>query len=68
MSKLVLIDGSALLHRAFHAMPGLTNSNGQIVNAVYGFFSMFLSVLHEQKPDYIVVAFDRVYDKIDVMD
>jgi len=59
VSKLVLIDGSALLHRAFHAMPGLTNSNGQIVNAVYGFFSMFLSVLHEQKPDYIVVAFDR---------
>lgn len=59
MKKLVLIDGSALLHRAYHAMPGLTNSNGQIVNAVYGFFSMFLGVLQEQKPDYIVVAFDR---------
>ncbi len=59
MKKLVLIDGSALLHRAFHAMPGLTNSNGQVVNAVYGFFSMFLSVLNEQHPDYIVVAFDR---------
>jgi DNA polymerase-1 len=59
MQRLVLIDGSALLHRAFHAMPGLTNSNGQIVNAVYGFFSMFLSVLHEQQPDYIVIAFDR---------
>lgn len=57
--RLVLIDGSALLHRAYHAMPGLTNSNGQVVNAVYGFFSMLLSVLHEQKPDYIVVAFDR---------
>ncbi|CAN5167147.1 hypothetical protein BH09PAT1_BH09PAT1_4870 [soil metagenome] len=57
--KLVLIDGSALLHRAYHAMPGLTNSNGQVVNAVYGFFSMFLSVLNDQKPDYIVVAFDR---------
>lgn len=57
--KLVLIDGSALLHRAYHAMPGLTNSNGQVVNAVYGFFSMFLGVLQEQKPDYIVVAFDR---------
>lgn len=57
--KLVLIDGSALLHRAYHAMPGLTNSKGQLVNAVYGFFSMFLSLLHEQKPDYIVVAFDR---------
>jgi len=59
MKKLVLIDGSALLHRAFHAMPGLTNSSGQVVNAVYGFFSMFLSVLNEQQPDYIVIAFDR---------
>jgi len=57
--KLVLIDGSALLHRAYHAMPGLTNSQGKIVNAVYGFFGMFLGVLHEQKPDYIIVAFDR---------
>lgn len=57
--KLVLIDGSALLHRAYHAMPGLTNGEGKIVNAVYGFFSMFLGVLHEQKPDYIIVAFDR---------
>jgi DNA polymerase-1 len=57
--KLVLIDGSALLHRAYHAMPGLTNGQGKIVNAVYGFFSMFLGVLHEQKPDYIIVAFDR---------
>lgn len=59
MSKLVLIDGSALLHRAYHAMPGLTNSSGQVVNAVYGFFSMFLGVLQEQNPDYIVVCFDR---------
>ncbi|MEK7604963.1 MAG: 5'-3' exonuclease H3TH domain-containing protein [Patescibacteria group bacterium] len=56
---LILIDGSALLHRAYHAMPGLTNSNGQVVNAVYGFFGMFLTILNEQKPDYIVVAFDR---------
>lgn len=59
MKKLVLIDGSALLHRAYHAMPGLTNTNGQVVNAVYGFFSMFLNVLQEQKPDYLIVCFDR---------
>ncbi len=59
MQKLVLIDGSALLHRAYHAMPGLTNSNGQLINAVYGFFGMFLTILNEQKPDYLVVAFDR---------
>lgn len=40
-------------------MPDLTNSNGQMVNAVYGFFSMFLHLLHELKPDYLIVCFDR---------
>ncbi|MDP3941838.1 MAG: 5'-3' exonuclease H3TH domain-containing protein [bacterium] len=59
MKKLVLIDGNAILHRAYHAMPGMTNSSGQLVNAVYGFFSMFLNLLSEQKPDYLVIAFDR---------
>lgn len=59
MKKLILIDGNAILHRAYHAMPGMTNSNGQMVNAVYGFFSMLLNLLSEQKPDYLVIAFDR---------
>ena len=59
MRKLILIDGNAILHRAYHAMPGMTNSNGQMVNAVYGFFSMLLNLLSEQKPDYLVIAFDR---------
>ncbi len=58
-TKLLLIDGSALLHRAYHAMPGLTNSSGQVVNAVYGFFSMLLTVLTEQKPTHLVICFDR---------
>ena len=59
MKKLVLIDGNAILHRAFHALPPLTNKDGIIVNAVYGFFSMFLKILEDQKPDFIVVCFDR---------
>jgi len=59
MRKLVLIDGNAILHRAFHALPPLTNKDGIIVNAVYGFFSMFLKILEDQKPDFIVVCFDR---------
>lgn len=59
MKKLILIDGNAILHRAFHALPPLTNKNGIIVNAVYGFFSMFLKILEDQKPDFIVVCFDR---------
>lgn len=59
MRKLILIDGNAILHRAFHALPPLTNRDGIIVNAVYGFFSMFLKVLEDQKPDFVVVCFDR---------
>lgn len=59
MQRLILIDGNALLHRAFHALPPLTNKDGQIVNAVYGFFSMFLRIVEEFSPEYTVVCFDR---------
>lgn len=58
MSKLVLVDGHALFHRAFHAMPPLTTSKGELVNAVFGFTSMLLRVLGDIKPDYAAVAFD----------
>lgn len=54
-----MIDGNAILHRAFHALPPLTNKDGIIVNAVYGFFSMFLKILEDQKPEFIVVCFDK---------
>ena len=59
MKRLILIDGNAILHRAFHALPPLTSKDGIIVNAVYGFFSMFLKILEDQKPDFIIVCFDR---------
>lgn len=59
MKKLILIDGNAILHRAYHALPPLTNKDGVIVNAVYGFFSMFLKILEDQKPDFLIVCFDR---------
>lgn len=59
MKKLILIDGNAILHRAYHALPPLTNREGIVVNAVYGFFSMFLKILEDQKPDFIIVCFDR---------
>lgn len=58
MSKLVLIDGNAILHRAFHAMPPLTTRTGEPINAVYGLVSMFLRVIQDLKPDAIAVAFD----------
>ena len=41
--KFVLIDGNAIIHRAFHALPPLTNKKGELVNAVYGFSSTLLS-------------------------
>lgn len=59
MKKLILIDGNAILHRAFHALPPLTNKDGIIVNAVYGFFSMLLKILEDQKPDFLIVCFDK---------
>jgi DNA polymerase I len=59
MKKLVLIDGNAILHRAYHALPPLTNDKGEPTNAVHGFFSMLLSVIDSQTPDYLIVCFDR---------
>ncbi len=60
MKKLLLIDGNAIIHRAYHAYPPvLTNTKGEVINAVYGFFSMFLMMIADQKPDYLAVCFDR---------
>jgi len=58
--KLVLIDGNALIHRAFHALSrtNLTSPNGEPIGAVYGFAVMLLSIFSKLKPDYIAVAFD----------
>jgi len=57
--KFVLIDGHALIHRAYHAIPQtLTTKNGELVNAVYGFSSILLNVLRDLKPDYVAVAMD----------
>jgi DNA polymerase-1 len=59
MSKLILIDGNAILHRAYHALPPLTTKRGEPINAVYGFISMLLRVIQDLKPTHVVVAFDR---------
>jgi len=59
MNKLVLIDGHAVLHRAFHAIPQLTNKTGQPVNAVYGLVSMVIRVINDLSPSHLVVCFDR---------
>ena len=59
MKKLLLIDGSSLLHRAFYALPLLSNKDGVFTNAVHGFMMMFNRLVGQQKPDYIMVAFDK---------
>jgi DNA polymerase-1 len=57
--KLVIVDGNAILHRAFHALPPLTNRKGEPINAVYGLVSMLLKVITDLKPTHIAVAFDE---------
>lgn len=60
LKRLVLLDGHAILHRAYHAMPPtLTAPDGTPTNAVHGFMNMLLQILGAQKPDYLAVAFDR---------
>lgn len=59
MKRLVLVDGNALLHRAYHATPPFTTSSGELVNAVYGFSAMILKVIDELKPDFLAIAWDE---------
>ncbi|MGQ0670890.1 MAG: DNA polymerase I [Actinomycetota bacterium] len=57
--RLFLLDGHSLSYRAFFALPpDLATSTGQVTNAVYGFTSMLIKLLGEERPDYLVVAFD----------
>jgi len=59
MKKLILIDGHALVHRAFHALPQtLASPTGVLTNAVYGFTAVLIKVIKDIKPDYIVATFD----------
>jgi DNA polymerase-1 len=58
MKKFVLIDGNALVHRAYHALPKLTTKKGELVNAVYGFISILFKILDDLKPDYVAATFD----------
>ncbi len=58
LKKLILVDGNAIVHRAYHAMPPFRTQKGELVNAVYGFASMLLNILRKERPDYIAVSFD----------
>ncbi|MFC1644449.1 DNA polymerase I [Patescibacteria group bacterium] len=56
--KIILIDGNAIIHRSYHAIPPLTTKKGELVNAVYGFTSTLLAVIEKFDPEYIVASFD----------
>ena len=55
---IVLVDGSAYLYRAFHAMPPLTNSKGQPTGAIYGVVNMLRRLVADYQPEYMAVIFD----------
>ena len=59
MKRILLIDGSSLIFRAFYAIRNLTTKDGIYTNGVYGFLSMYYKMIDEYKPDYALVAFDR---------
>lgn len=56
--KLLIIDGSAILHRAFHALPPFTAPDGTPTNAVFGFIKMLLSLIEQVQPTFLVICFD----------
>ena len=60
MKRLLLIDGHSMAYRAFFALPAenFTTAQGQHTNAVYGFATMLISLLKEEKPTHVAVAFD----------
>ncbi|MBS4173788.1 DNA polymerase I [Bacillus sp. FJAT-49736] len=56
--KLILIDGNSIAYRAFFALPLLNNDKGIHTNAIYGFTTMLMKILEEEKPTHMLVAFD----------
>lgn len=59
MNRMILIDGNAMLHRAYHALPPMRSPDGKSVHAVYGFLSMLIKIQHDFHPSHMAVVFDR---------
>lgn len=58
-NRLIVIDGNALIHRSFHALPPtMATKKGEMVNAVYGFTTVLLKAIREFKPDYLALTLD----------
>ncbi len=58
VKRLIIIDGHSLLYRAFHALPPLSNKNGQLTNAVYGFLLILFKAIKDVEATHIVACFD----------
>ncbi len=58
MSRLVLLDSHAVIHRAYHALPDFSSSKGEPTGALYGLTTMLLKIAETLKPDYLVAARD----------
>ncbi|HBN26063.1 MAG TPA: DNA polymerase I [Desulfobacteraceae bacterium] len=56
--KIYLIDGSAYIYRAYHAVRELSNSQGLPTNAVFGFTNMLIKLIKEKSPEYLMIFFD----------
>ena len=59
MKKILLVDGSSILFRAFYALPHFTTTSNVPTSAVYGFLRMLIRIIKDEKPDYLAVAFDK---------
>ena len=57
--RLILVDGSAYIFRAFHALPPMNRKDGTPVNAVFGFTSMVMKLMEDLAPDYAIVVLDQ---------
>ena len=57
--KLYILDGNNLLFRAYYALPLMSNFDGEYCNGVFGFTNMLVHLITEDKPDYMVVCFDK---------
>ncbi len=58
IKRLIIIDANSIIHRAFHALPPLTNKKGEQIGAVYGFLLAFFKSMKDFKPDFVAACFD----------
>lgn len=56
---IVLLDAHAILHRAYHALPGFSSRKGEPTGALYGLSTMLIKIIRELAPDYIIACYDR---------